>query len=400
MRDATSQLRSATRRAKSDVANKLVSMFLHDFKLVIYKIRYRKLSDEPSVPPTVMIECDGRKAHGLLERSDSGIPAANSKRRGTPQPRKPSHVHLMKATLSRRSLLLAAVARASAQEVKFSTSVDVVTLLATVRNRDGGIVNDLNQDDFALEEDGRPQTIRYFSRESNLPLTLGLLVDTSRSQIEVLQSERKASYAFLGRMLREDDQAFIAKFDIDVEVLQELTASRELLSAGLDRLQIPKRQSTLLFDAIHQTSDDPMRKKKGRKAFILLSDGVDYGSKTTLPAATEYAQRADTLIYSIWFHRKWHYRGPLEIGYQAIYFAKGKKAMERLSRETGGRFFEVTKSHPIESIYREIEEELRNQYSFGYTSDHQGNDKEYRKITLSAKRPGLIVQTRAGYYPS
>ena len=309
----------------------------------------------------------------------------------------------MRATLSRRSLLLAALARAVAQEATFSTSVDLVTLLATVRNRDGGIVNDLNQDDFVLEEDGRPQTIRYFSRESNLPLTLGLLVDTSRSQLHVLEPERKASYAFLDRMLRNDDQAFVASFDIDVQMLQVLTNSRELLSAAMDQLRIPKRVSTLLFDAIHQTSDDPMRKQKGRKAFILLSDGVDVGSNTTLGAAIEFAERADTLIYSIWYHGKFKpwsvLGGPAAIANQVMYRAKGKSAMERLASETGGRFFEVTEDRPIESIYSQIEEELRNQYSFGYTSDHKGNDKQYRKMKLSTKRPGLIVQTRAGYYP-
>jgi hypothetical protein len=232
----------------------------------------------------------------------------------------------MRATLSRRSLLLAALARAAAQESTFSTSVDVVTLLATVRDRNGGIVNDLNRDDFALEEDGRPQTIRYFSRESNLPLTLGLLVDTSRSQLRFLEPERKASYAFLDRMLREDDQALVASFDIDVQMLQGLTNSRESLSIAMNRLRIPERASTLLYDAVHQTSDDPMRKQKGRKAFILLSDGFDLGSKTTLGAAIEYAQRADTLIYSIRFGGKlnrWTLLGGPGAIWPAIYFAKG-----------------------------------------------------------------------------
>ncbi len=314
----------------------------------------------------------------------------------------------METTLSRRSVLLTALARAAAQEATFSASVDLVTLLATVRNRAGGIVNDLNRDDFLLKEDGRQQIIRYFSRESDVALTLGLLVDTSGSQAEVLEPERRASFAFLDHMLREDDQAFIAKFDIDVEVLQGLTASRELLSTALDQLRKPRGPGTLLYDAIHQTSDNPMRKQKGRKAFILLSDGVDwFGSKTTLPAAIEYAQRADTIIYSIWFHRKYRLvdgganpRGIiLGLPMQTAYFTKGKATMERLSRETGGRFFEVTKDHPIESIYSQIEEELRNQYSFGYTSDHQGADKRFRKIKLTTKPPGLIVQTRAGYYP-
>ena len=309
----------------------------------------------------------------------------------------------MRAALSRRSLLLAVLARAAAQEVKFSTSVDVVTLLATVRNRDGSIVKDLNRDDFALEEDGRPQTIRYFSRESDLPLTLGLLVDTSRSQLNVLELERQASYTFLDRMLRKDDQAFVVSFDIGVHMLQGLTNSRPLLSAALDRLQIPGQVATLLYDAIHLTSDNLTRQQQGRKAFILLSDGVDVGSSTTRATATEYAQRADTLIYSIWFHGEWKLwwvaGGPVAIQAHAMYRAKGKSALKRLAGETGGRFFEVTKAQPIESIYRQIEEELRNQYSFGYTSDHPGSDKQYRKIKLTTKRPGLVVQTRAGYYP-
>lgn len=308
----------------------------------------------------------------------------------------------MKTTLSRRSLLLAALAQAAAQEVKFSTSVDIVMLLATAHNHDGSIVNDLNQHDFVLEEDGRPQTIRYFSRESNLPLTLGLLVDTSRSQLHMLKAERKASYAFLDHMLREGDQAFIASFDINVQMLQGLTSSRELLSAALDQLRIPARVNTLLFDTIHQSSDNPMRQRKGRKAFILLSDGADAGSETSLSSAIEYAQRADTLIYSIWFHETlptWKLAlGPVRAA-EATTRAKGKAAMERLSGETGGRFLEVTKDQSIENIYSQIEEELRNQYSLGYTSDHQGNDKRYRTIRLTTKRPGLIVQTRTGYYP-
>lgn len=312
----------------------------------------------------------------------------------------------MKATVSRRSLLLAALMRAAAQEVKFSTSVDVVTLLATVRNREGGIVKDLNRDDFALEEDGRPQSIRYFSRESSLPLTLGLLVDTSRSQINVLETERKASYVFLDRMLRKDDQAFVVSFDTGVHILQGLTNSRELLSAAFDQLRLPNKVSTLLYDAIHQTSDDPMRHQNGRKAFILLSDGFDKGSKTHLGAAIEYAQRADTLIYSIRFGLKMNkWRRLTLLGGPGAYFGgiryveRGEATMHRISLETGGRFFEVTKDQSIEGIYSQIEEELRNQYSFGYVSDHPGNDKRFRKIELSVKQPGLIVQTRAGYYP-
>jgi VWFA-related protein len=309
----------------------------------------------------------------------------------------------MKAALSRRSLLLGVIAPAAAQEVRFSASVNLVTLLATVRDGDGGIIDDLNQDDFVLEEDGRPQTIRYFSRESNLPLTIGLLVDTSRSQRQVLEPERKASYAFLDHMLRKDDQAFVESFDVEVQMLQGLTNSREVLSRALDQLRIPTRVNTLLFDAIHETSDDVMRGRHGRKAFILLSDGVDAGSGNTLGSAIYCAQRADSLIYSIWFHEKWPLwklvGGPTPMRVEATIQERGKATVQQLSRETGGRFFEVTKNQSIENIYRQIEKELRNQYSFGYASDHHGSDNEYRKISLTTKRPGMIVQTRAGYYP-
>ncbi len=185
-------------------------------------------------------------------------------------------------------------------------------------------------------------------------------------------------------------------------MLQGLTNSRELLSTALHHLRIPARVNTLLFDAIHQTSDEPMRQQKGRKAFILLSDGLDAGSETSLGSAIEYAQRADTLIYSIWFHKPiWKLAfGPVR-AVEATYLAMGRSAMQRLAGETGGRFFEVTKHQSIESIYSQIEEELRNQYSFGYTSDHKGkgNDNRFWRIKLTTKRPGLIVQTRAGYYP-
>jgi VWFA-related protein len=135
--------------------------------------------------------------------------------------------------ISRRGLVIGAVARALAQQPTFSTDVKVVTLLATVHDRDGAIVKNLNKDDFLLEEDGVPQTIRYFWRESDLALTIGLLVDTSRSQTGVLERERVATYRFLNQVLRENkDQAFVAHFDVEVEVLQDFTSSRARLAAS------------------------------------------------------------------------------------------------------------------------------------------------------------------------
>jgi VWFA-related protein len=302
------------------------------------------------------------------------------------------------AGISRRWLLMGAVWRCWAQPT-FSTDVTVVTVFATVRDREGRIVKDLSQDDFLLLEDGVAQEIRYFSRESDLPLTIGLLVDTSRSQTGVLEPERRASYTFLDQVLREDtDHAFVTSFDTKVAISQRLTSSRDDLRAALDQLMIPGHYATLIFSAIRQASEDVMRKQKGRKAFILLSDGVAFRDPVSIGTAIEFAQRADTLIYSIRFsdHPKIYRLGRAAV--QAVATERGKVVLERLSRETGGAYFEVSKKEWIEQIYMQIEEALRNQYSIGYTPARTDTSGKYRKIKLTTKRLGLIVEARDGYY--
>lgn len=195
-----------------------------------------------------------------------------------------------------------------------------LSVLATVRDKHGKIVADLAKDDFVLDEDGRPQIINYFAREKDLPLRLGLLVDTSLSQRSVLDQERSASYAFLGNLLRADkDVAAVINFDRDVTLLQDFTSSRPKLQAALQQLETPRMDTqggrethqrgggggsggggrsgggTLLYDAVYLASDKLMSEQQGRKALIILSDGVDHGSKETLAGAIETAQRADTL---------------------------------------------------------------------------------------------------------
>jgi VWFA-related protein len=286
-----------------------------------------------------------------------------------------------------------------AQDATFSTDVKVVTLFASVRDRDGKIVKDLDKGDFELREDGRKQTIKYFSQESNLPLILGLLVDTSRSMHAVFAPERAASKMFFEQVLREDrDQAFVMHFDIRVGVLQGLTNSREKLAEGLEQLKIPKRPATKLYDAVKTASEDVMRPENGRKAFVLLSDGMDVRSGTSIGTAIEYAQRADTMIYTVLFdHRPFGGKGiNIAIGPSP---RRGPRVMARLARETGGGFFTVSEDNPIDKIYAQIEDELRHQYSIGYTSDRPEANGKYRKITLTAKRQDLMVRTRDGYYP-
>ncbi len=351
--------------------------------------------------------------------------------------------------------------RAQEPAATIAVDVKVVTLPVTVRDKHGKIVRDLTKEDFTLQEDGRPQTIRYFSQDTNLPLTLGLLVDTSRSQTSVLDAERNASRSFFDQMLvQPKDKAFLIHFDREVELLQDLTSSREKLQAALELLKTPSDRErsndpndsddsrsgsgsgshhggTQLYDAVFLASNELMKKQQGRKALIILSDGVDRGSKTYLESAIESAQRADTVVYSIYFADSHRDEGQRQDGGMGRHgggwpgggggwpgggggypgggggrggrggggqrhpeeqHADGKKILERVSKETGGRFFEVSKKQTVGEIYDSIVEELRTQYNMGYTPDKDSAASGYHHIQLQVKRKDLSVQTRDGYY--
>lgn len=350
---------------------------------------------------------------------------------------------MQQGSVSRRSFLALGASfllRADDDTVKFSSDVKVVNVLATVHDKKGNIVRTLRKDDFSLQEDGRAQVIKYFAQQTDQPLTLGLLVDTSGSQRRVLGKEKDASRTFIQQVLREDkDNTFLIQFAREVELLQDLTTSKKKLEDALglvtgDSPQMQRRQGgggyppsgrrypggpgqgrrraggTALYDSVLLASDEVMRKQAGRKALMLLSDGVDNGSKVGINDCIEAAQRADALVYSILFADKDAYgggfnrggigggrrgRGPSRgpSGNQG----KGRKVMQRIALETGGAFFEVSDKHPIEKIYAQIEEELRNQYSLGYISDATGGPG-FRKITLTAHDKNLQVQARQGYY--
>lgn len=309
-------------------------------------------------------------------------------------------------SLSRRRLLVSLSSSLFAgclkgQQPTFSTEVKVVNIFATVRDKKGEIVRNLAKNDFTVLEDGRPQVIRYFSQESDLPLTIGLLVDTSLSQTRVLEDERSASYRFLDQVLREDkDKAVIVQFDQAIMIRQGLTSSHKDLQDTLALLDSPNAEQaqasggsgTLLYDAVRTASIKIMRQQQGRKAFIVLTDGVDVGSEMTLTDAIEAAQRADTLVYSILFSDESYYGGA------GFLSAGGKRVLERLSRETGGGFFEVSKQQSIQQIFDVIQEELRSEYSLGFVSDQPVTSSGFRKIRVSTKQKGLLVQATERYY--
>jgi VWFA-related protein len=282
----------------------------------------------------------------------------------------------------------------------FTTGVKVVNVLATVRTKTGQLVANLTQDDFALTEEGRPQTIRYFARETDLPLTLGLMIDTSGSQRRVLDAERGASLRFLDEVVREDkDQVFIMQFDSAVQMRRDLTSAvgkledalGEVDTESMRQLRMQHGGGTLLYDAVVRASEDTMQKRTGRKALVVLSDGVDVGSYGTVQDAVEAAQRADTLIYSIL------YADPDAYG---IFGGggEGKGVLQRLSNETGGSFFEVSKKHTVDQMFDILQQELRTQYNLGYVSDKPVTLSGFRSIQLTAKQKGLTVQARRQYW--
>jgi len=289
-------------------------------------------------------------------------------------------------------------AGASEDTPTFSTELKMVGILANVRDKKGHLINDLSQDDFTVLEDGRPQAIRYFAKQSDLPLVIGLMVDTSMSQQRVVEPERTACFHFLDQVLRENkDKIFIAQFDMNVDVRQEMTSSWKDLSAALSEVDTPSRRQlrnqmgggTLLYDAL-LTGAKLMEQEHGRKALLVLTDGVDTGSEADLNAALDATVRADTLIYSILFSDEGYYG--------AFGGGGGRKVLEHLAKDSGGGFFAVSKKLTIDQVFDVIQDELRSQYAFGYVSDKPVRISEFRKIEVKTQPKDLIVQARDRYW--
>jgi len=286
--------------------------------------------------------------------------------------------------------------------------VDVVNILCAVRDKNGGLVSNLEKDDFIVKEEDRPQEIRYFARQTDLPLTIGLLVDVSRSQENLIEIERRTASQFFSQVLRKKDLAFLISFGSEVELLQDLTGSTTLLRDGLDQLRVrgavggigpgpvptvDQPRGTVLFDAVYLAAAEKLKREVGRKAIVIITDGVDVGSRLKLRDALEAAQKADTIIYSIYYVDPGaYYRGGGWV------FSVSDADLKKMSEETGGRLFRVSKKNTLDEIFREIQEEMRSQYSIGYTPTNSEKDGSYRRVEISSKQKGLKVQARKGYY--
>jgi VWFA-related protein len=291
-------------------------------------------------------------------------------------------------------------------EPTIRVDVDLVNLYFAVRSKQNALVNNLSQTDFDLSEDAAKQTIKYFARDTDLPLTIGLLIDVSNSQRNLIEIERRAGSSFFSSVLKKKDVGFLISFGADSELLQDLTGSPRLLQEGLDRLKLNggfagvnsgpvptmnKPRGTVLYDAVYLAANDMLSKEAGRKAVILITDGEDEGSRENEKAAIEAAQRADTIIYGILYVDRQFY-GAFGGGYS------GEGTLKHMAEETGGRLFQVDRKNTLDNIFEQIQQEMRTQYAIGYTPTNPKKDGSFRKIDLRTSNKDLKVQVRRGYY--
>ena len=282
----------------------------------------------------------------------------------------------------------------------------MVNVLASVRDKHNALIPNLSKDDFTVFEDGKPQPIKYFTRETDLPLTIGLLVDVSRSQEFLIDIERRAATEFFGDVLRKKDMAFLISFGEESELLQDFTNSVKLLNEGLQRLRVSsgvgglhpgpvptmsQPRGTVMYDAVYLAATDRLRSEVGRKVIVLITDGVDQGSRLTRNQAIEAAQKGDAVIYSIYYVDPRAY-GPFGGG------GGGEGELRKMSDETGGRVYKVDRKHTLEAVFKELQEEMRSQYAIGYTPLNDQKDGSYRKVEIKLANKELKAQARKGYY--
>jgi VWFA-related protein len=308
-------------------------------------------------------------------------------------------------------LLLLAPACFAQEEPTIKVDVNLVNVLCSVRNKSNGLVGNLEKSDFQIFEDGKPQEIKYFTRETDLPLTIGLLVDTSGSQRRLVDDEKRAAFQFFSKVLRKKDLAFLMQFGAEAELLQDETNSPRLLQEGLNQLHmsvpvgglhpgpVPTQQSqagTILFDAVYLAATEKLNTETGRKTVVLITDGVDEGSKLSRDKSIEAAQKADTIIYSIDYEDPAFHGGGF--GRITIGGGQGIADLNKMSSETGGRVFKVDRRNSLDDIFRDLQDEMRSQYSIGYAPPNGKKDGAYHKIEIKVAEKDYKVQARKGYY--
>lgn len=285
-------------------------------------------------------------------------------------------------------LVLTLALTAPAQDT-LKVSVDLVNVQFSVTDRRGRFVPGLKIADFVVEEDGRRQEIRHFARENELPLTIGMLIDTSPSVQPVFEEEKMTATSFLESILRPADLALVIGFDRSVTMVQDYTENTKRLKAAIDELEIGG--GTSLYDAVYLACKEKLDDEAGRKAIILISDGQDTTSKVDFTQALIAAHQSDAVIYSISNTR-------------GNFFSRARRragdvgTLRRFSEETGGATFTVDDNNTFKKIFDQIALELRTQYSLGYVSANGARDGKYRQIRIVPRDSRFTVKARKGYY--
>ena len=279
--------------------------------------------------------------------------------------------------------------QSSNDQNRIKVRVELVNVLTTVTDKKNRLVTDLTKDDFRIFEDGKPQDIRFFSRETDLPLRIGILVDTSNSIRDRLRFEQDAAIDFLNVAVRPGkDLAFVVAFDVEPQLVQDYTDDIEKLSNAIRGLQAGG--VTSLFDAVFSSCKEkmlffPPPEPYLRRVMIIISDGQDNQSVHTREEALAMAQRAEVTIFTISTNRS---------GSEG----RGDKVLQRLADVTGGHAFFPFEAGDLAADFQEIARELRNQYSLAYVSTNAAHDGTFRSITIQPVDKNLRVRAKNGYF--
>jgi len=263
-----------------------------------------------------------------------------------------------------------------------------VNLLFTVADKKGRFVTDLNKDDFEIKENKKDQSILEFTAESNLPLRLAILIDTSNSIRERFRFEQEAAVEFINSLMRPEDKAVVVSFDTSAELVADLTNDNEALAKAIRNLR--PGGGTAMYDAILFACRDKLMqdqpRHKFRRAMVVISDGEDNQSRYSRDQALEMAQKADVVVYTISTNIS---RAPTD----------GDKVMKYYAAETGGLAFFPFKVEDLSQSFENIANELRHQYNVLYRPEPLKTDGLWHNIDIRVKgRKDLVVRARKGYY--
>ncbi len=278
-------------------------------------------------------------------------------------------------------------------------NVNLVRLYVTVRDSHGAIVQNLEKKDFTVYEDGKEQTIAFFSKDMTDPITLGMMIDTSGSEEDFLEAEKETASRFLRDILRKDDLAMLVSFDTQVNLLADFTDDKKILQAALQKAEINapvdlgptnlNQQGTVLYDAIYQVCRDKLPSETGRRALIILTDAQDEGSNHSVQDAILAAQQANAVIHVLLV-------ADPRYAFSLDYI--GRSIAAEMASQTGGRVIAVHNNNGLDKAFDEISQELRSQYVIAYYPTNTTANGAFRKIKVETTTKGLRVLTRKGYY--